>query len=77
MKKCPYCQVEVHVAVIVCPNCNSNLIKTVPFGVVEEQAAMEQAHRRESLIARLMFVVVMAFMISCVLALFFALWNSY
>lgn len=77
MKKCPYCLAEVHEAAIVCPNCNSNLIVTVPFVVVEEQNALEQARKRNSFIARLIFGLVMAFFVACAIAAYLWLWNSY
>lgn len=77
MKKCPYCLAEVHEAAIVCPNCNSNLLITVPIVVVEEQDAMEEAKKRNSLIARIIFSLVMAFFIALAIGSFLLLWNSY
>ena len=77
MKKCPYCLVEVHEATIVCPNCKSNLIITVPIGVVDEQDASEQVKKRHSFIARLIFGMVIAFVITCTIGSMVLLWNSY
>ena len=77
MKKCPYCLAEVHEAAIVCPDCNRNLIVTVPIDVVEEQDTLEHVRKRNRLIAYITFGLVMAFFIALAIASFLWLWNSY
>ena len=77
MKKCPYCLVEIHEATIICPNCNSDLMKTVPIGVVVKQNAWEQIRKRNSFIARIIFGMVIAFLLTCAIGSVILLWNSY
>ncbi len=77
MKKCPYCLAEVHNAAIVCPDCNSNLVVTVPIGVVEEQDTLEHSRKRSSFIAYLLFGLVMAVFIPLGVVSYLLLWNSY
>jgi hypothetical protein len=77
MKRCPYCLVEIHEATIVCPNCNSDLMITVPIGVVAKQNVWEHVRKRNSFIAHIIFGVVIALFIACAVGSFIVLWNSY
>lgn len=77
MKKCPYCLSEIHEATIVCPNCNSDLMVTVPFRVVSKLDTREKANQRSRLVAGVILGFFMMLLVAALVTVLFLLWNSY